>query len=208
MELTAYIPIATFLYDFLGTDAEIILTDTVKSKVVFVRSTYENHVQVGDSIRDIEQRFIDKKIYEEKNSIINYRAFTIDKKKLRSASFFIKDENHDLTGILTINYQVDELVNFRDLINKLISGSNEKHSKEESFHESFNLSFDDLMTSTIQDALTTYNIPPDRLSHEEKMELIRTLDKKGTFLIKGSVPELAKILNTSETTIYRYINKL
>ncbi len=208
MELNAYIPIATFLYDFLGAEAEIVLIDTEKEEVIFVKNSFDGDIQIGSPIRNVEQQFVEKKLYEEKNSVINYRAFSSDRKKLRSASYFIKNNSNDLIGILTINYQVEELIHFRDLINNLISGSQEAKLKEEKFYESFDLSFEDLMTTTIQDALTTYNIPPNRLSHDEKMELIRTLDKKGTFLMKGSVPELAKILNTSETSIYRYINRI
>lgn len=93
-------------------------------------------------------------------------------------------------------------------MNNLISGTKTSDIKEEEYYESFNLSFEDLMTTTIQDSLNKFNVPPDRLSHDEKLEVIRSLDEKGTFLIKGSVIELAKVLNTSETSIYRYINKL
>ncbi|MEH7388541.1 helix-turn-helix domain-containing protein, partial [Bacillus sp. JJ1521] len=131
-----------------------------------------------------------------------------ERNKLRSASYFIKNSEDELIGILTINYKVDELIELRSTLNRLISGSEQFTFKGENFYESFNLSFEDLMNNTIQDALKKYNVPPDRLSHDEKLDLIRTLDEKGTFLLKGSVAELAKVLQTSETSIYRYINKL
>ena len=49
---------------------------------------------------------------------------------------------------------------------------------------------------------------PTRLSYQEKMEVVRSLDEKGIFLVKGAITELAAALKTTEVTIYRYINKL
>ncbi|MEK4486148.1 helix-turn-helix domain-containing protein [Psychrobacillus sp. FSL H8-0484] len=207
MELNLYIPIVEFLEGFLGPEADIVLFDTKKEEAIFVNALNRDFF-IGSPIREIEQKFIKQEIYVKQNSVLNYRAFSSERKKLRSASYFIKDSNNELIGILTINYKVDGLLELRNTLNNLISGTKTSDIKEEEYYESFNLSFEDLMTTTIQDSLNKFNVPPDRLSHDEKLEVIRSLDEKGTFLIKGSVIELAKVLNTSETSIYRYINKL
>ncbi|MEA4960594.1 MAG: helix-turn-helix domain-containing protein [Lutispora sp.] len=39
------------------------------------------------------------------------------------------------------------------------------------------------------------------------MEIVKQLESQGVFLLKGPVQEVAKHLKTSETTIYRYLNK-
>lgn len=202
MDLSNYISIVRFLVDFLGPNVEIRLSDVEKKKVVYAQP-FEN--LNGSPILEIEEKFIEEERYKNSESVMNYRAFSADRKKLKSATHFIKDHNNRLIGLLTINYSVDELINFRNMLDNIISGFS---TKEVNYYESFTLSFDDLMTNTIQEAVNKFKVSPNRLSHDEKMNLIRTLDEKGTFLIKGSVAELAKILNTSETTIYRYINKL
>ena len=56
--------------------------------------------------------------------------------------------------------------------------------------------------------LDRYGVEPTRLSYQEKMEVVRSLDEKGIFLVKGAITELAAALKTTEVTIYRYINKL
>ncbi|MBO1003337.1 transcriptional regulator [Pseudogracilibacillus auburnensis] len=208
MDIQSFIPIATFLSDYLGEDCEVILSDSTKEKVVFVKNAHHNHIKIGSPLSSVEKKFLDNKLYKEKDSIINYRAFSSEHKKLRSATHFIKNDQLELIGMLTINYSVSPLIELRDVLNNLISGSTSNEDSREEFYESFNVSFEDLMNTTIMDAIKKYDIPPERLSHEEKIELIRTLDEKGTFLIKGSIPELAKLLDTSETSIYRYINKL
>lgn len=206
--LDSYIPMIQFFARFLGTDAEVILYDTNKDKVVYVENSFNPEFGVGSPIPDMEKKFINNGLYKEEESVVNYRAFSSERKKLRSATHFIKNSRQELIGVLTINFKVDELIELRSLLNRLISGSEPIQYKGENFYESFNLTFEDLMNNTIQETLTNFNVSPERLSHDERMELIRMLDEKGVFLMKGSITELAKILHTSETSIYRYINKL
>ena len=48
----------------------------------------------------------------------------------------------------------------------------------------------------------------DRLTQEEKMEIMDILNRKGVFLLKGSVSHVAQALHSSEASIYRYLGKL
>ena len=52
------------------------------------------------------------------------------------------------------------------------------------------------------------SIPLDRLTKDEKINVVKALDDKGIFMLKGSVPYVAKLLYSSEATIYRYLNDL
>lgn len=208
MRLEKYIPIIKFIGDFLGEEAEVILYNAIEGKVEFIHNSLNPEIQINSPIQDIEKQLIEQKVYETEDSIMNYRAFSADRKKLRSASHFIKDKENKLIGVITINYKVDELIELRSILNRLISGSDQLQKKTVDYYESFDLSFKDMMYHTIQDVLSKYKVPPERLSQEEKIDLIRTLDEKGIFLLKGSVAELAKILNSSEASVYRYINKI
>ena len=40
------------------------------------------------------------------------------------------------------------------------------------------------------------------------MTIVKELQKQGIFLLKGAVKEVAKALNTSEPSIYRYLQNL
>ena len=73
-----------------------------------------------------------------------------------------------------------------------------------SFYNSFEVSVEGI----IRKELDKYKVPPDRLSQQEKIEIVRCLDQQGIFLVKGAIVEVAKILLTTETSIYRYLNKL
>ena len=52
------------------------------------------------------------------------------------------------------------------------------------------------------------DVPVERLTQDEKMEIMAALNRKGVFLLKGSVSYVAKELHSSEASIYRYLGKL
>ena len=47
-----------------------------------------------------------------------------------------------------------------------------------------------------------------RLNADEKMVIMRALQKQGVFNVKGAIPLVAKELASSEPTIYRYLKKI
>ncbi len=209
-DLQIYIPLMKFLSSFLGKHTEIVLYDT--QEIVHIENPFDHFRQAGDKLGDAELKFIHEKLYEKMDDVTNYRSLSRDTQKLRSATYFIKDDNQKLLGMLTINSSVNHLVDMRESIDVLINGFDRKESSrglhEPHFFEVFNSSFEDLMTSSIKEMVNKYDVPPERLTLEEKMHIIKALEKRGVFLIKGSVVEVAKALNSSEATIYRYLSRL
>ena len=107
-----------------------------------------------------------------------------------------------------MNVNVERLVELRDMLNVMISGYRPYDQQSPSFYNSFDVSVEGIVAKTIQEELARYNVAPTRLSQQEKLEIVSNLDQKGIFLVKGAIVELARFLHTTETTIYRYLNKL
>lgn len=210
INITTFIPVIRFLSLVLGKNAEIILFDS--EKIVHIENSFSNKKKAGDPIEAIERKLIEERRWEKQKWTVNYRSLTNDKKRLRSSTFFIEDpESGIFIGMLTINIFVGELIELRTFVNEMINGSfedPEQNHQEHSFYESLTNSFEDLMNSVIKDTISSFEIPSDRLSTDEKLEIVKRLDAKGTFLIKGSIAEVAKKLNSSEATIYRYLNQI
>lgn len=207
-KLKEYIPLIRFISEIMSPDTEIILYDVDKKSVAYVQNSFDDEIINGSEMPSFQQKLIDEKMYLKHDYIVNYRAISKGKHKLKSATYFLKDSNNNskLIGILTVNMNVDKLIELRDLLDSLISGG---QGEESSNNNGFsNMTFEQLMEYTIKEAISSFNLPPDRLSHEEKMELTSRLDKKGVFKVKGSVTELAQLLQITETSIYRYINKI
>ena len=209
--LDQYRIVAKFIAKFLGQDAQVILFDTKNETILSVENQFDKERNVGDPIRNIERKFLDDKTYERKNYAMNYRAINGENQKLRSATLFIKDENKDLIGMLTINYRVTDLIDVREKIDEIINGyafqDDEYASQDEQYLESFENPVDGFMNRVVSNIMSEYDVPADRLSPVEKQAITKKLDNKGVFLIKGSISHVASILNTSEVTIYRYLSK-
>ena len=62
--------------------------------------------------------------------------------------------------------------------------------------------------SIVSEVVSSYLVPVERLTQDEKMEIMAALNRKGVFLLKGSVSYVAKELHSSEASIYRYLGKL
>ena len=208
--ITYYKKILRFLALFMGSETEIILFD--REKIVGIENPIIDEHKIGAPLSEMESLFLNEEKYKETNSVINYRSLSPGGEKLRSATFFIINENSDLEGMLTINKKVKDLIGIREYIHTLINGENSENlvleQDKNRYFETFNGSFEALMNSVIIESIERYGVSPDRLRPEEKLEIVRVLDEKGTFLIKGSVLEVAKRLHSSEATIYRYLNQL
>lgn len=208
--LDAVLPLMHFFGEVLGPDAEIILYDVDDRVVYEVLNPMDDEMVPGSEMRSLERTFLDAKIYEKEEFIVNYRALSRFKHKLKSATFFLKNNpQRQLQGMITININVERLVELRDALNVMISGTHPyEASAKSSFYNSFEVSVEGLVSSAIREELDRFGVEPTRLSYQEKMEMVRSLDEKGIFLVKGAIAELAAALKTTETSIYRYLNKL
>jgi len=209
MNFAPYETMVRFLSEFFGARAEIALYDA--SKLISVRNPFDEGRRPGDPLGDIELRFIKDKTYNNGDYVVNYRSLTKTREKLRGATIFLKEKNGDLAGLLTISLKVDRLLEARSIINELINGVPEAEFQEPApveLFESLNVALEDHVATSVQKAVAKFGAPVDRLSPKEKRAIVKALDGKGVFLIKGSVAEVARQTASSVPTIYRYLGEL
>lgn len=65
-----------------------------------------------------------------------------------------------------------------------------------------------MIDKVLEEASIRFNAAPGRLKADEKRSIIREMDSRGVFLAKGSVMEVARKLQSSKATIYRYLHQL
>lgn len=208
-QLERYIPMIKFISEILGPDAEVILYDVHSKSVYAVMNPFDDEMVVGSPMRSLEEGFLNKNIDKEYPYIVNYHALSKSKHKLKSATLFLKNQQKETHAILSVNINVERLVEMRDYLNILVSGNRPYDEKVgTSFYNSFDVSMEGIVNSTIKKEVERFGVEPCRLSQKEKLEIVRSLDKKGIFLVKGAIGDLAQELQTTETSIYRYLNKL
>ena len=207
--LDRYIPVTEFIAEMMGPDTEVILYSVTDRSVYYVINPMDEEMVVGSGLRSLERRFLENRLYDHESFVVNYRALSKHRNKLKSATLFLRGDNRQLIAMLTVNANVDRLVELRDMLNEMVSGHRPYDNQHgTSFYNSFEVSVEGIVSTTIRKELDKDKVPPDRLSQQEKIEIVRCLDQQGIFLVKGAIVEVAKSLQTTETTIYRYLNKL
>ncbi len=208
LDLQRFLPLMKFIAELLP-NTEVILYDVISRTVFHVINPMDDEMTVGSPMRSVETNLLDNKVYKKQDYIVNYRALSKRQNKLKSATLFLRNSAREPVGILTVNQNVDHLVELRDFLNTLVSGQHPYDKVEgASFYNSFDISVSGMVSGAIHEELSRYAVKPDRLSQSEKLEIVHHLDKKGIFLVKGAIAELAESLHTTETSIYRYLNKL
>ena len=207
--LDRYIPVTEFIAEMMGPDTEVILYSVTDRSVYYVINPMDEEMVVGSGLRSLERRFLENRLYDHESFVVNYRALSKHRNKLKSATLFLRGDNRQLIAMLTVNANVDRLVELRDMLNEMVSGHRPYDNQHgTSFYNSFEVSVEGIVSTTIRKELDKYKVPPDRLSQQEKIEIVRCLDQQGIFLVKGAIVEVAKSLQTTDPTIYRYLNKL
>lgn len=196
-----------FLCGVLGKNAEIVMhdvSDTDKS-VVAIRNGHVSGRTVGAPVTNLAMKFINDKVYEYSPFVLNYKGIVHSSQHSRSSTFFIKDDDGTVVGMICININVDSYVNLRNVLDDFI----DVDTKYEIHHtEEFPNSLEEIANEYIDSAINESGIDPDNMTTDEKVNIIKVIKDRDAFSYKGMVFNVAKRLHVSEPTVYRYLNKI
>ncbi|MBU8849517.1 MAG: PAS domain-containing protein [Desulfobacterales bacterium] len=206
--LESYLPMVDFIANVYGKHCEVILHDLRKleNSIIAIRNNHVTGRNVNDTITDFALDIIYKEKYKNENFICNYTGKTDDgRKNIRASTYFIRDKEDNLIGLLCINVDVTALISARRVVDEFIIDEENVETKEQ---ENFSLSINDHVSSLIIQTLAEFETEPLRMTMEEKKQVVKNLESKGVFMLKGVVNEVAKSLKVSEQTVYRYLKEL
>lgn len=199
--------LANMLSKTLGKIMQITVSDT--QKYLFAENVIGNEAVVGQNISDNEKFFLEDEDLRQLPFVVNYKSLSHELNKLRSSTYFFKNEDGDIEYMLSITTNVDEFIYVRDILNVFTNGSPAPtNSPSVDRIPKLNLSIHDLIDTVISEGQKRYATIVKRMTKMEKQSLIREMHSRGAFLIKGSVNEVAVKLDYSEATVYRYLQKL
>lgn len=210
-KLSKYIPIVDFIADICGPKYEVVLHNICnpENSIVAIRNGNLSGREVGSSMTDLALKIIKQKDYLSKDFISNYDGFGKNGRKFLSSTYFIKNDENELIGMLCINNDVSDIINFKNDLSELLNRFSflTENKEEHQYKEHIENSVVSLANSIIHRTINKLNIPPERMSIEEKVKIVHELNDNGIFLLKGAAADVANELKISETTIYRYLNK-
>lgn len=216
-----YEKLVFFLGKVLGPCYEVVLHE-IKGEEIKMISISNGEISnriLGSPISEKTLALLKNKIHKQNDFVLNDIVILKNSKKIRSSTIFIK-ENGKLAGMLCINFDDTQfndlsrqllriihpdvfLQNFlSDVSYNLLSQETEENDSTE---DSIN-TIDSLMEKIFQEIKSELNSPFDRLSKQEREEVVQKLYEQDFFKLKASIPFLAKKLNCSVATIYRYVS--
>jgi len=206
-----FISIADFLGEVLGSNTEILLHDLTdyKRSIVHIINGHISNRKIGDPITDLVLEFMATESKGNKQFISKYNSKTIEGRLLYSSTYFIRDNSNKIVGALCLNsdyYEVKKSLSF--LTSLLPNYVDDKTLSINNIKENLNSDPQELTLNKIDAIINEFDIEPNRMTTEEKTDVIAALNDCGIFNIRGSVQEVANKLQMSEPSIYRYIKKI
>jgi predicted transcriptional regulator YheO len=210
-DFSSYIQLVDFLGACFGENTEVVLYDfkDINHSVIAIHNGHISGRSLGAPLTSFALSKLKDKGKEGPPYYLNYLGMSKNNTPLNSNSFFILDKNGNPRGMLSINSDVTKYQQAAELLQKLAFLPPIKTlEKDNNNIEAFHISPRDLITGIINEVTQSGVISIERLTVDEKIEIVKRLNAEKFFLIKGAVSEVAEILCISEATVYRYLSKI
>lgn len=204
--LESFIPIAKSTAKMFGPNCEVVIHDLTNPQAS-VMFTVNNHVtgrEIGQSFDHLVKTVLQSEDFKE-DYLAGYTFVTEDKRTIRSSTSLIRDSKQKVIGAFCINFDVEALNQMQQFMNTFLSTQvevQENETKSDDDIENVEGIVDQLIQQIIQNSVHPV------MKRHEKIELIRFMDEKGIFLMKGSVEKVASLLGISKVTVYSYLDEI
>ena len=222
--LQHYIKLTEFLGHALGPDYEVALHDlTDKNRsIIAIANNHVSGREVGAPLTNVALKILMDKSYETQDYRLHYCGVSAAGKTLRSSTLFIK-QNGRLIGMLCINFDDSRYQAASENILRLCHPDSfvEDHCTPAqpapgadaaravpATTESFHNSIDAVAGDAVGRELARLGVTADRLTPDERIQIIASLETGGIFLLKGAVKDVADALHCSQASVYRYLSQI
>lgn len=205
--LKNFIPFIEGIAHTFGKNCEVVLHDISKPQqsIIAIANGNITNRKVGSPMTEMGLKAIRNKEYEK--GLIKYKTIMNNGRTLKSSTFFIKDESGEVIGCLCINLDITELMLAQNLISD-ITMTIEETMHDDSANETYSSNINEILYNVVSKVIKDFGKPVAYLSKEEKVTIVKSLDEKGMFLIKGAVDYIAEVLCVSRYTIYNYLDEI
>ena len=203
--LVAMVPVARMIAETFGANCEVVLHDLrqPRKSVVLVANGHVTGRRVGQSFRDMMDILTAPDFAGEHFS--NYAVTTKEGKVLKSSTALLRDERQEVIGALCINFDLGDFMQCTKLLQDFCAAKPLAKAADEAIH---NADVTQILVKMIATVIAEAGLPVANMQKADKLEIVRFLNDKGVFLIKGAVEEVAGQLNVSRFTVYNYLDEV
>ncbi len=189
-----------------GRNCEVVVHDvTAENTILAIENGHVTNRHVGDGPSHVVLDALKK--HGQLEDKIAYLTRTQDGRVLKSTTIYVRDEREAVIGILSINYDISELLVAEKAIGSLIGHEESKDDEETKNAPRIPQSVNDLLVELIEESVQVAGgKPPAMMTKEEKTKAIQFLSDAGAFLITKSGDQVSNYFGISKYTMYSYID--
>jgi predicted transcriptional regulator YheO len=204
--LEGFIPVAKANAKMFGPNCEVVIHDLThpQNSVMF---TVNNHVtgrEIGQSFDHLVKTVLQAEDFKE-DHLSGYTFTTEDGRTICSSTSLIRDSNRKVIGAYCVNFDIEALNQMQKFMDNFLP-VRAVPTVEEAKKDDDVESVEEIVDQLIQQIIKT-SVHPAMKRHE-KVELMRFMEEKGIFLMKGSVEKVASLLGISKVTVYSYLDEI
>ncbi|MBF9002863.1 MULTISPECIES: helix-turn-helix transcriptional regulator [Vibrio] len=205
-QLELFKRIAAFLAQQMQ-NCEFVVHDlsNLEHSITYIGNGHISGREIGDSATDLVLKVLRNKDHLTRDYTQIYNSAAENNTRFHSSTFFIKEQDH-LVGLLCINEDLTHFQNVFDAVSSILGKTQQQEAHVVS--ERLVPTIDSLPVNVIDELIQKRIHNINHLTKEERIDVVKELDKKGVFLIKGSINQVAKTLKVSEATMYRYLQAI
>ena len=199
--------LADLVTRMFGDNCEIAVHDlTSKNKGLIYLTGNVTKREPGSPVTDA----VVKHLVQDGNKVMDRHCFmtlTDDGRELKSSTSYIRDTTGEVIAAFCINFNTTDHHNAIQLLESFL---NRRVISEPSMDEPEKISFsiNNTMDSLFEQAVEEIGKRPASMTTDEKVRLVKILEIRGAFQIRGVVNQVALRLGVSNFTIYNYLKKI
>ncbi len=203
--------LADLMTNMFGSNCEVAIHDLTTRHMQLIHITGDvTRRNPGAPVTDV----VAKHLIQDGNNVKDRHCFmtlTDDGRELKSSTSYIRDCNGDVIAAFCINFNTTDHHNAIQLLESFVSRGMAGKTVEETVDEmpeKMSFSIDNTVDSLFEQAVAEIGKRPASMITDEKIRLVKLLEKKGAFQIRGVVSQVALRLGVSNFTIYNYLKKI
>jgi predicted transcriptional regulator YheO len=204
--------VADLTTKMFGQNCEVAIYDLAQEskQLVYITGNVTKR-QPGTPVSDVVAKYL----IQEGNEVGDRHCFptlTDNGSEIKSSTAYLRNSEGAVVAAFCINFNTTDHHNAIQLLKTFVNvsegygkvGSQSKGQRP----EKLTFSIDHTVDAMFEEAIAAIGKRPASMSTDEKIRLVKTLEDKGAFQIKGVVNQIALRLGVSNFTIYNYLKKI
>lgn len=203
--------LANLMTNMFGDNCEVVIHDLTTENMQLVHITGKvTRRTIGAPVTDVVKKYLllDGNAVEDNHC---FMTLMDDGSELKSSTSYIRNCQGEVIYAFCVNFNTTDHHNAIQMLQAFVNKTVAQRGvagRKTGGPEKISFSIDHTADSFFEQSVTEIGKRPASMNTDEKIRLVKILEKKGAFQIKGMVGQVALRLGVSNFTIYNYLKKI